>query len=57
MNVRSLNIKQDGLATPLILASRLINFIALIRRIKYGGADFSIYLPCSLLFEGIFTRS
>ena len=35
----------------------LINFIAFIRRIKYGGIHFSIYLPCSLLVEGIFTRS
>ena len=36
----------------------LINFIALIKRIKYCGAHFSFYFPCSLLFEGIFfTRS
>ena len=35
----------------------LINFIALITRVKYGGIHFSFYLPCSLLFEGIFTRS
>ena len=35
----------------------LINFIALIRWIKYGRAHFFFYFPCSLLFEGIFTRS
>ena len=35
----------------------LINFIALIKRSKFGGIHFSFYLPCSYLFEGIFTRS